>query len=60
MVKYCIDQDMAAYEALARYPRKHHSTINRCRRTMLSTGGWSVVQYCADEDIAAAKALESY
>jgi len=60
MVKYCADQDMAAYSALASYPRKHQRIIDRCRRTMLATGGWSVVQYCADEDIAAAKALERY
>ena len=60
LVKYCTDLDIAAYDALQRYPRKHKSILDRCKRTMMATGGWSLVKYCADEDIAAAKALEGY
>ena len=61
MVKFCVDQDFMAYEALgdARYLR-YESVVERCTRQMLSMGGWEMVKFCADEDIAAEQALEKY
>jgi len=60
MVKFCVDEDLAAYEALSRYDQKHKPIIDRCQRDMLSIGGWNVVKFCADEDIQAEEALEAY
>ena len=60
LVKFCVDEDIKAYDALQRYPAKYRSVIARCKRTMLAMGGWNVVQFCADEDIKATKALEGY
>lgn len=60
LVKVCVDQDIRAYEALASYDPEHRAIINRCRRMMLSTGGWNIVQVCVDQDIEAERALENY
>ena len=61
MVKFCVDQDLAAYQTLggARYSR-YQAVVDRCTRQMLSIGGWETVRFCADEDIAAEQALETY
>ena len=39
LVKACVDNDIDAYDALARYPDRFKSIIDRCKRTMLSLGG---------------------
>lgn len=57
MVKFCVDEDVAAYAALTSYDAEWQSVIERCRNQMLSIGGWSIVKFCADEDIAAEKEL---
>ena len=56
MVKACVDQDMAAYEALQAYPDDHAPFIERCVRHM-GEYGWSMVKACADQDIEAERAL---
>ena len=60
MVKLCVDQDIAAYAALKGYEARHGPVIERCRKLMLSTGGWDLVRFCADQDIEAERALEGY
>ena len=55
MVKACVDQDLAAYVALARYSG-HEAEINRCRRDMESYG-WAMVKACVDQDVEAEKSL---
>ena len=60
MVKFCVDEDLSAYQALEGYDKQHQPTIDRCQRDMLSVGGWTMVQFCADEDIEAEQALEDY
>ena len=60
IVKVCVDEDIEAYDALARYPAKHRNIVDRCKRQMLSMGGWSIVKVCADEDIEAAQELKRY
>ena len=60
MVKFCVDQDLEAYTALASYDAKHQAVIARCRSEMLSIGGWTTVKFCADQDIEAERALEEY
>ena len=60
IVKVCVDEDIEAYDALARYPAKRRKIVNRCKRQMLSMGGWSIVKVCVDEDIDAAQALKQY
>ena len=57
MVKFCVDEDEAAYTALTTYDAEWRTAIERCRNQMLSIGGWSMVKFCADEDIAAEKEL---
>ena len=56
MVKACVDQDMAAYEALQTYPDDRASFIDRCAKQM-GKYGWSMVKACADQDIEAERAL---
>lgn len=60
LVKVCADEELKAYNALNRYDSKHLPVIQRCKRQMLSLGGWTIVQVCVDEDIAAEKALEDF
>lgn len=55
MVKACVDQDVAAYQALASYSA-HEAMINRCRRNMESYG-WAMIKACVDQDIEAEDAL---
>lgn len=56
MVKYCAEEDIAAYRALQRYPVEHSPFVERCIGEM-GPYGWSMVKYCADEDIEAERAL---
>ena len=56
-VKYCVDQDVSAYNQLATYSSEWTDIIQRCKGQLLSMGGWSTVKYCADQDISAEKAL---
>ena len=51
MVKGCVDMDLEAHTALARYPAMHKSIVERCTRQMRGNG-W------ADMDIEAARALD--
>ena len=60
LVKHCIDLDIAAYDALQRYPSKHKDILHRCKTAMLAMGGWNLVKHCADLDIEAARELERY
>ena len=60
LVKACVDQDIAAYNALQSYPSKHQRIIDRCDHAMVATGGWSLVKASVDQDIAAATAPENY
>ena len=56
MVKYCAEEDIAAYRVLKSYPTELHPFIERCIGEM-GRYGWSMVKYCADEDIDAERAL---
>ena len=56
MVKYCAEEDIAAYRALQRYAEDLRPFIERCTREM-GPYGWSMIKYCADEDIDAERAL---
>ena len=56
MVKFCVEEDIAAYRALQRYAVELRPFIERCTREMGSYG-WSMVKFCADEDINAERAL---
>ena len=56
MVKFCAEEDLAAYRALRRYPVDHRSFVERCAREM-GRYGWNMVKFCADEDIDAERAL---
>ena len=60
MVKFCVDEDLAAYQALQGYRERHRVIIDRCARQMLDLTGWATVKFCADEDIKAERALEAY
>ena len=55
MVKACVDQDVAAYQALVSYSA-HEAMILRCRRNMESYG-WAMIKACVDQDIEAEGAL---
>ena len=57
MVRFCLNEDIAAYVVLQSYDDEWAGVIERCRRQMLSIGGWNIVKFCADEDIAAEKEL---
>jgi len=59
MVKACVDQDIAAVNALANYPKDVQPIIARCHSQMKEYG-WAMVKACADQDIAAEEALEAY
>ena len=56
MVKFCAEEDLAAYKALRRYPAEHNSFVERCMREM-GNYGWNMAKFCADEDIGAEQAL---
>ena len=56
MVKYCAEEDIAAYRALQRYSPELRPFIERCTREM-GPYGWNMVKYCADQDIDAERAL---
>ena len=58
-VKYCVDHNLAAFDALAGYAETANEIVARCRRQMRSHG-WATVKFCADQDIEAAEALASY
>ena len=59
MVKACVDQDVQAFNALAKYPNESTSITERCKRQMMRYG-WNMVKACADQDIEAEKALSDY
>ena len=51
MVKGCVDMDLEAHTALARYPAMHKSIVERCSRQMRGYGR-------ADMDFESARALD--
>lgn len=59
MVKFCVDEDVEAVNALSEYPARWDAIVTRCMDEMLDIGGWAMVQFCADEDIAAEEELLS-
>ena len=58
-VKACMDQDIAAAEALAKYPDTAEKTILRCK-TQLKYLGWARVKACTDQNLEAKAALSGY
>ena len=56
MVKFCAEEDLAAYRSLQNYPVEHFPFVERCTSEM-GRYGWSMVKFCADEDIDAERAL---
>ena len=56
-VKFCVDEDIKAFNQLSAYPKQWSNIVNRCKGQVLSIGGWSTVKFCADQDIAAEKEL---
>lgn len=58
-VKACIDQDIAAAEALAKYPETAKMTIVRCR-TQFKYLGSARIKACTDENLQAKAALSEY
>ena len=56
MVKYCVVEVIAAYQALQSYPAEFRPFVERCNREM-GRYGWAMVKFCADEDIDAERAL---
>ena len=57
MVQDCVDQDIAALQAMSTYPEKHQTIIKLCDRQQ-GQYGHAVVKACADQDIAAAEATD--
>ena len=57
MVRFCADEDVAAYNSLQIYDAEWRNTINRCWNQMLSIGGWTMVRSCADDDISAERVV---
>jgi hypothetical protein len=51
--------DLAAAEALTKYPPAAQALVDRCMKAT-RTRGYSAVQLCADQDIAADAALLGY
>ena len=60
MVKFCVHEDLAAYESLQGYDDRYSEIIARCKGQMLALTGWATVKFCADEEIEAERALEEY
>ncbi|WP_157353554.1 hypothetical protein [Aromatoleum toluclasticum] len=59
MVKACVDQDIEAVNAIAKYPDKYNKIVARCMSQMRQYG-FSMVKACADQDIEAETALSNY
>lgn len=60
MVKACVDEDIRAYDDLAKYGDEHKDIIDRYTKQVLEMGGWNIVRACADQDIEAERALLDY
>jgi len=58
-VQACMRADLAAAEALTKYPPAAQALVDRCMKAMW-TRGYGAVQLCADQDIAAKSALLGY
>jgi hypothetical protein len=58
-VQACRLADLAAAEALTKYPPEAQAIVDRCMKSMW-TRGYGMVQLCVDQDIAAAAALGRY
>lgn len=52
MARLCIEQDLAAYEALLAYPEACASFVVYCAKR-LGQHGWGMVKICVDKDIEA-------
>jgi hypothetical protein len=59
MVKACVDQDIEAVNAIAKYPDKYKQIVGRCMGQMRQYG-FSMVKACSDQDIQAENALSNY
>lgn len=55
MTRMCIEQDLAAYEALLTYPEQCAPSVVRCAK-QLGQHGWGMVKICVDKDIESARA----
>lgn len=55
MTRMCIEQDLAAYEALLAYPEPCASLVVRCAK-QLGQHGWGMVKICVDKDVESARA----
>jgi len=58
-VHACMRADLAAAEALTKYPAEAQAIVARCREA-IGTQGYGMVQVCVEQDIAAAAALRRY
>jgi hypothetical protein len=58
-VQLCMRTDLAAAEALTRYPPQAQPFVDRCFQTQW-TRGYATVQMCVDEDLKAEAALAAY
>ena len=52
MTRRCVEQDLAAYEALLAYPETCASFVVHCAKR-LGQHGWGMVKICVDKDIEA-------
>ena len=52
MTRRCVEQDLAAYEALLAYPETCGSFVVHCAKR-LGQHGWGMVKICVDKDIEA-------
>lgn len=58
-VHACMRADLAAAEALKKYPAEAQAIVDRCREA-IGTRGYGMVQVCVERDIAATAALRRY
>ncbi|MBI3530685.1 MAG: hypothetical protein HY067_22285 [Betaproteobacteria bacterium] len=59
LVRICIDEDLAAANALAQYPANFAEIVNNCSQRR-QNHAWAMVKVCADMEIAAEAALTAY
>ena len=55
MTRACVEQDLAAYEALLAYPEPCASLVVRCAK-QLGQHGWGTVKICVDKGIESERA----
>ncbi len=57
LARSCVDKDVAAESALAKYDDEHAAVLEECRRRFEKRGA-AQVRACADERIAAARKVK--